>query len=1136
MTFTENLSGAKNGSRRSYGMLCNEYADKLYAVAFLVLDSGADAEEAVRKAFEDGFNAIGRINDGNHLCAWLSHELTRHIVAKLKEYRADEKTVSDGGIPEKTVFCRLNDLDRLVCAMSLAFGYGVKEAAVITGLKEETVSRKLGDADKKLGKDKSAVKAYLSGIKAPDALITKPPKVHDVTVEIDSVDDDDMIGEMERIAAIAEAEENGGIIPESPKLIRFQPDISEETAEPEASQKIITAPAQAEKKPEPEIDKEKEPEPIQKPVIRIKEEPAAEEITEPVKENKPQPAPEKKPQPAENKNKPRELDAETFINVVTAQRIKGNEFLKLMGNTKISNSVYREIEQNPDLTKERLVQLLESSPLTSDDYYKILTAIKQRNEMMQKKQEAQRKQQEAGLFSINKQRGEPEVKPQPIISDTQAFTANDIIPKEEPKQKEKAETVLQKSEKPVIEEKKPEPEEKPYVPEINPFTPSAAASVIHEDDGKPFTPDFVPPKTDETEDNDNSYTTDFSPISEEQLKAPVSEPEKPVIKEQPPVNPVITEPQTGKREKYKGREYFIDDDVYYKGVNNGKIIFCAVSAVLLIGLSFGVRYLLTGNPMPSDGGSVPAINHTDGDKLPKEYLSDNDIYTAITLTEASPIHKEASYLRADATPYSEKISSDFIRSGDKIYLYNDNNIVIYNLKSAAPNIYDILPVNSEGFMGFTVYEDSLCLLYSGSRTEEITYTTTKSLEDGTTASEEHTAEITRNTVTAESYDSELNLVYSYSQDGDFTDLRITEGTISLVTSLNTAEDAVEGVGMTYLPSYALGETRQYLSYTDIIVPEDITCNNLTVIGTASAEEARATAVLGGRSSFTEFNGDRLRVIIPDKDKTIAEDFRYIGASLSHEGTSVYEGELYGTQFIKNDGEVITCYNVASGCTVVNKKQGEEYKQLSGIAQGEQLKNAVYTDKYVYIITDKDMLYCVDISGDEPVAAEADPNALYSEKLKGYNNSLLGLTIEADDSGNRTGLRLSVYDYDNGLSENRSVSFTVDENTAEEYIRYLYADAEKNNLRIAADEENGNIAVSTVYFDGISEIERIVIIKDSGSELTVTGDLLLFDIQSDYRALAFMDGVLYVITESSVITVDPETASPIGYYNDMAFEA
>lgn len=507
MTFKENLESAKNGNKRSYGMLCNSFADRLFAVAFLVLDGEDEAERTVKNAFDDGFGSIARINDENHLCAWLSRELTKHIVARLKEYRAENRTVSGGDIPEKAVLCRLNDLDRLVFAFNLAFGYKTKEISVITGLKEETVQRKLSEAEKKAGGEVSAVTAYINGLKAPEALITKEPQVHDLTVEIDSTDDDRLISEMERVLAIAESEEMASVESASPKLIKFQPlekqDIAEKEEEP------IT--------PQPEAVEEKTAEPTEEKAETAVEEPHTEPVSE---EPKPEPPAEEEVEPQK-----REIDARTFINVITAQKIKGSEFLKLMGNTRISNSAYREIEQNPNLTKDRLVQLLEQSPLTSEDYYKILTAIKQRSELMLKKEEARRRNEQAGLFTINK---EPKpAEPTHVSESTLSFSSEKV--KEEPP-------------KPLFTAQiKDEPKESHEI----------------QIDDKPYSP--------RTE-SGLSYDTE----------------EK-------------SEPQTGRREKYKGREFFIDDDVYYNGVNNGKLAFCAVCAALLLAGSFAVRYFTTGS-------------------------------------------------------------------------------------------------------------------------------------------------------------------------------------------------------------------------------------------------------------------------------------------------------------------------------------------------------------------------------------------------------------------------------------------------------------------------------------------------------------------------------------------------------------
>ncbi len=1093
MSFNENLGKAKDGNRRAYGILCNDYADRLYTVAMLVLRN-EDAVSVVKAAFDDGFGGIGRINDSNHLCAWLSRELTKHIVARLKEYRSENITVSGENIPEKEVFCRLNDLDRLVYALNLAFGYKTKEISVITGLKEETAQRKINDSEKKLNNDFDALKAFFEKSEAPDELITKEPKVHDLTVEIDHSINDDMVSEMERIIAFAEAEENAehNISAESsPKLIRFQPAPTEDDEPPV-------------KKAEPVRMAINTAPPVEE---QVKEEPAPEQETVPQPEPEPvvQPEPQKK-----TDEKPREIDAKTFINVITTQRIKGSEFLKLMGNTKISNSVYREIEQNPNLTKERLVELLESSPLTSEDYYKILTAVKQRSELMNKREELRQKQQQAGLFTINKQREEP--KPEavsPDINDTHTFAANDFEKAAEPEpvkitrsepvkpvESEPVKTVQPESVRP----SRPEPPVRPFAPRID-----------------------VEPDDDDDDDLDDDDKKTAPPTAEEANTAPTA-----------------NDPETGKRQRYKGREFFIDDDVYYKGVNNGKIAFCAVCAVILIGLSFGIRYINTGSLLPSENSSH--ITAEKEENLPEEYLSDNDIYTAITMLKAAETKNEASYLRADGKAYSEILTTDFAEDGDRLYIFHENKILVYDLASENPYIFTELSIDkNREFIGFTVANGKIYLFYKAANAENFSYTVSNTAEDGTVTTEEKGAQTERNVVMAECYGEDLTFLYKYSQDGDFVSAKVSPESVTLVTALNTSKEAVRELRETYLPSYCYGDgNKSYVGYDMITVPAEIEYNGFTVIGTATDTEARVSAVLGGSAAYAEFEGEKINLTIPDRNKTFSEVFRFIGTSLTPDSSAVYAGECYGTEFINDGGNVVTSYDSNLNCTMVKKKIGEEYVELSGIAPLEKLKTAVYTEKYVYILTEnadkKDMLYCVDISGNELIAVEADSKAVYTDKLKAYGDELLGLSVTADENGNRTGLKLTVYGYENGLTEKRSAVITIDENTAAEYIKYLSADAEKSNLRIAADSEKGYIAVSTVYFDGISEIERVISFKDDGSALTEIPDLLLFDIQSDYRYLKFRNNVLYVITESSVVAVNPETGEPVDYFNEFTDEA
>ena len=1109
MTFTENLDKAKVGDRLAYGMLCNLSADTLYGIAFLVLSDGSDAEEAVKNAFDDGSRGINRINDENHLCAWLSRELTKHIVAKLKEYRAEEKSVKSDGSHEKDIFCRLGDLDRLVAALALGFGYNVKEITVITGLKEETVERKLRDSDKKLGADKAVIEEYFKNAKAPDSLITKAPAVNDLTVEIDKTDDDGLISEMERIAAIAEAEENGTQPPKpvesKPRLIRFEPEryvekkeeslvIEEGDDSGAINPDVLTAPRIGKEPLEAELpartlhkeipvkleispEEEKTPEPVQEeqPAPTSKEAPAPtpKEAEKPVVQPEPKEkepfaakaeetaAPVQAPAAAEESSEPpREIDARTFINVITSQKIKGRDFLKLMGNTRISNEVYREIEQNPNLTKERLVELLENSPLTSADYYKVLTAVKQRNELIAKKEQAN------VLFDIKTKREE---RTESSPTDTRSFTAP---VKEEPETPEPVKA------EPFASEKKPEKPE----PEIKPFMPMQDVEPDDEDD--------------------EELDLDDSPAAEK-TPAPVKE-------------------QTF-REKYKGKEFFIDDDVYYPGVNNGKLIFASVCAALLIVGSFCLRYLTTGSLLPGAEKEPTVIVES----LPEAYASDDDIYKAITLTENVVTNRISAYYKADGTGYEEVLTKDFCETEDKLYIADDGEIIVYSLNIEKPEeLFRIKAYDEpEDFLGFTAVGDKLYMLYSGEYDNPISYTVTSSDEEGNPVTADYEAVITRDCVTAVLYENGT-LTTDYTQDGSFSAVKITDESLSLATTLNTAAGAVSGVPETYLPSYQLGgQEKAYVDFSGITVPDEIGYNGFTVIGTVSGSDARASAVLGGSQSFTEFGEDTCRVIISDKNKTYEENFRFVGSNLTYDSGKTYEGECFGPEFIGENAAIT--YN--SSTNAVNVTVSDTVTSFT-MAEGETLSGAAFDGSYAHIITKLtagSMLYRVDLS-DPQTPAEAKPDAIYSHKLKAYGDELLGIMVEVDQGENRTGIRLGVFGYENGLKEKRNTVITLDEQTNAEYIRYLSADAESSNLRIAAD--NGYIAVSTVYFDGISEIERILCFKDDGSTLTETTDLLLFDIQSDYRFLTFRDNVLFVITDSRIVTIDPESGKAQGYFS------
>ncbi len=1278
VTFTEYLKTARDGDKNAYGMLCNDSADGLYAIAYLTLNTSEDAEEAVRSAFSDGFSAINRIKDRGHLRAWLARELTKHIVNRLKQYRAEGEPA-----PEDTdahrIFSQLSGLDRLVCSLKLTYGYDSHEISIITGLPEEAVARKLENSDKKLGAQKAAVSRCIMGCKAPESLYTtekprlipfNPPPYVTQTIDIDNeaaetpstakkIEFSDISEKphpaQEQMSAAALETPAETEIPAENKAEKIEfSDISEK---PQPAQKQMSAAAR-ETPAEAEIPTENKAEKIEFSDISEKPQPPQEQMSAAARETpteteiptenkakkiefsdiseKPQPAQKQmsaaalktpaeteiptenktekiefsdiseKPQPvqeqasAEKHSAPREIDARMFIGIISAQHIKGGEFLQLMGNTRISNSAYREIEQNPNLTKERLITLLEESGLTTADYYKLLTAVKQRNghiahendsdtrsftpeesaELQKKENETVRAAAQPVPTRANAEKAEkpeeirpakprviePEDKPSESVPKKNAnpLSVTTILgslgkepeeirpakprviePEDKPSEsvpKENADplsvtTILGSlgKEPEEIRPAKPrviEPVDKPSesVPKENadplsvttilgslgkePEEVRPAKPRVIEPEDKPS--ESVPEKKAAEEPTEQPYRPDFDASSialTTEIDEPIM-PDEPVAPAKPKVlappepprveNPLVTEINENEdREKYKSNEFFYDDNAYEPGVNNGKIIFCAGCAVLLIAGSFGIRYAQTGSFIPTEKPAVSTDSPENSAEIdPSAIVTNDDVKAAVNkLTLREQKNNLDEYYSGRA--YENPLKNDVVEIGDVMYLYSKNTLRAVELNEENPALIGEAELSENGdFIGFTANEK---YVYAISETAQ--------------------TETERKGVSVAIYDEKLNLLNTYKQDGSYDDILVGNETLTLFTSLNTfgEENA--------LPSYEFNGKSCILTREDIEIPENVAYNGFSVFGTISADEVRAQAVLGGYDSYAVTSRDSFTLLIPDFNKTYALKYRIIGLNAELQSQESFNGECFGKSCADSSGNIFVAYDSAAGCTKIQKKINGEYVSIGSLGEGERLSGVSFSGGLVYIVTTSAdgaaTLYCGDTSGSALAEITPDPDAVYTHRLSGYKNDLIGLLAIAGENGERTGLRLNVYGYDGKLEELYGTDITVDEKTAPEYARYLSGDAEKNSSLIAVGD--GYVAVSCVYFDGVSEIERFLCFKDTGEGFEAAADIMLFDIQSDYRCLSIRNGILYIVTDSTIVTVDIESGNATGYF-------
>ncbi|MBP3923175.1 MAG: hypothetical protein J6D27_09420 [Ruminiclostridium sp.] len=115
-----------------------------------------------------------------------------------------------------------------------------------------------------------------------------------------------------------------------------------------------------------------------------------------------------------------EITAGKFLKKLREMKISGSEFLELLGNSRIGNIAYRRIEENPHLRFDELLQILDSSELTHEDYSAMLNVAMTRR----KQSEDRKKREEETLRRVSlEEKGvaipvkEEEKKPAPPIAE-----------------------------------------------------------------------------------------------------------------------------------------------------------------------------------------------------------------------------------------------------------------------------------------------------------------------------------------------------------------------------------------------------------------------------------------------------------------------------------------------------------------------------------------------------------------------------------------------------------------------------------------------------------------------------------------------------------------------------------------------
>lgn len=747
------------------------------------------------------------------------------------------------------------------------------------------------------------------------------------------------------------------------------------------------------------------------------------------------------------------LDAKMFIKVIKAEKISGKEFLELIGNSRISNEAYAEIEQNPQLTFNRLVEILEQSPLDETDYEKLLLAVKKRADA-----------KKAAL----KQLEEAEKK-----------TAEDAEKTRLEKEKALAAALAEREKQ------------------------QAAESEVT-DDG------FVMDKTIHVNitDEDRQEFSLTQALREQHLE-PENEQEK---LEYETDDGTDDDDEEDEDEHYKRGDEFDDDDVYYEGKNRPQIIVCFVLAAILAALSFGLRYYYTGSFLLTD---------KDAAAVPDEITDESGVYNVLSALAEQPYIAEKTdenyYINFKAE--NKSVLTDTARLNGYVYLTWNNQLYMVKTISGKINYERTAPL-PDGFVGmFTIGEKVAVVSAEENVTEAVEYWTEVTDEAGNVSSKSNTAEITRSRITIDFYNGKtLKKDYSYSQDGDLCSIFADENGIEIITSYSL-DNVIKEAAETFMPVYYVNGEKQNISAADIVVPTAPQYKAYALMGEIDAElNADCTAVLGGSDITARLTGSETYLLLSG-DKTNILRFTEENGKTVLNAQAAVDGKVTANDPLDSRNGIIRVVTSTESGTEINLLN-QEMEVVSGvreIAAGKTCKGAAFDDRTVYVIAGDEsgeQIYGFDTGSiDSPSPLETITASIYSEKLAAFGSDAVSVVAVPDESGNRTGLKLTMYSTDGSLAEKYSTVISVGE-----WSKYLSSDAETDLSCLVADYDSRTVILPIRYFDGISEIEKFLIYNCSDTDgFTDAGEVVLYDVNSARHDAIIIDGVLYTIWSDRIIS-------------------
>lgn len=785
-----------------------------------------------------------------------------------------------------------------------------------------------------------------------------------------------------------------------------------------------------------------------------------------------------------------DMTAGVFLRKLKELKISGSDFLELLGNSKIGNMEFRRIEENPHLKFDELLQILDNSVLSGDDYRMIIAVATQRKELAEQRkrreEETLRRMTEELTAKKNVHKEEktgtnqddtaaisentPEANTQEALDSEKISAAEALILRmqKEIDSEENVETVENSSNYTDSNTDMPESEQK-NVEE----TPAAEVEAAEEDNTEKesiATQEESTP-TDNSDSDSKSVTMEFCipapPVAEANPAGEEAEDFDGIISDDEKIGSNAREIGSAIGELMDSNaDYDVSDDkddcVVIKR-RKGCLITSFIGAAVLVAGGITLNQLRA-------CGIIPDLTYD----IPGKVEQNIDSYETL-LNEAAAARDKISYQLPDTFVTVEKKPVALPKN-----VYGDNLVA-------------------------TVKDTEIC----GAKEKDGKLSDNFSFETGLTDAGivkcgEYFAVVGSkdNATVIRTYDESGMLsgkaTDEYILSGKLVDLYTNGNKVCAVTKDSFDIDKAESEKPeTFVPAYTHKGTTQTVEFENMLVPSYVSGLNYytaTMIAPAGDNEVMTKSVIVGDIGGCSANSDGMYATDTSRiNNKYYTQIAYVMFDdlMSSMITGVSDVAINPALVIAMDDNFAAFGEIYSGderhnVIITTSKTLGNINFCEGIADGQRIASISGTGKTVTVTSygDEPMQYSVNVDNGEQAENTENTNS-----VKLSDNVTAQVTVKADKDGNRQGILLAV-----GGDKKAEVTITAESNTSGDWNSYLTSPVCDDISQLAYYEKDGKITIGipVMYFDGISQVSVCKFYSYADGKLSELGNITLYD--------------------------------------------